>query len=119
MTYTLPHTYTYQPHPVTGSPEIKQGIRKREERTQMNTRSTRDKFRMKDEASLEDEGSGLTKREYAAIMAMQGWRAANASKEVDVGLGMMRNFSLSAEEITKLAITDADELLKQLEHGNP
>lgn len=48
--------------------------------------------------------SGLTKREYFAAMAMQGWIACQS-----VG------FSGDSKEIAKRAIACADELLKQLE----
>ena len=48
-------------------------------------------------------GYGLTKREYAAIKAMQGlWSSDN-------------EFEMTAESVAQLAVESADELLKQLE----
>jgi hypothetical protein len=44
--------------------------------------------------------AGLTKREYAAIMAMQG---------------LLANTSIDKEDLARYSIAAADELLKQLE----
>lgn len=57
--------------------------------------------------------TGLTKREYAAIMMAQGIRAMGLRKET--GSGPVKiSYILTSTELAKQAISDADALLSAL-----
>jgi hypothetical protein len=61
---------------------------------------------------------GLTKREYIAIMIMQGLRASGIKHESTTG-NKTYYYPESSKKVAEMAINDADELLKQLESTPP
>lgn len=57
---------------------------------------------------------GLTKREYFAVMALQGLRASGIKRESHTA-GRTYYYVESSHTVAKMALEDADALLKELE----